>query len=102
MKAGLTPSPGTLRWALERWLEAVVAKRSSRATVARYRYTGETYIQFLHATGRVAWNHDLTDQESQRPRGSGIQFLDIPETDRELLEDYITSLETYDGQFGGH
>jgi type IV pilus assembly protein PilZ len=59
-------------------------------------------LGLIHATGRVAWNHDLADQESHRPRGSGIQFLDLPEADRELLEDYIASLETYDGQFGGH
>ena len=46
----------------------------------------------VHATGRVVWNHDLADPQSRRPRGTGIQFLDIPDADRVLLDDYLGSL----------
>jgi len=54
----------------------------------------------VHATGRVVWNHDLADPQSRRPRGSGIQFLDIPAADRALLDDYLASLAAPDGHPG--
>ncbi len=46
----------------------------------------------VHATGRVVWNHDLADARSRKPSGSGIQFLDIPDADRALLDDYLATL----------
>ncbi len=56
----------------------------------------------VHATGRVVWNHDLTKDTPHGLGGSGIQFLDIPDADRALLEDYLHILAAPHQEHRGH
>jgi uncharacterized protein (TIGR02266 family) len=56
----------------------------------------------VHATGRVVWNHDLGKDPAGGASGSGIEFLDIPVADQELLEHYLDFLARRDGEHTSH
>ena len=46
----------------------------------------------IKAVGRVVWNHDLAKEAPHGSRGAGIRFVDMPDSDRALLRNYVASL----------
>jgi uncharacterized protein (TIGR02266 family) len=46
----------------------------------------------IRATGRVIWNYDMPKGTARIVPGTGIRFLDLPASDRALLESYLTGL----------
>jgi type IV pilus assembly protein PilZ len=48
--------------------------------------------QCIRATGRVIWNYDMRKGTTKIVPGSGIRFLDLPPSDRAMLERFLTGL----------
>jgi uncharacterized protein (TIGR02266 family) len=56
----------------------------------------------VKAVGRVVWNHDLAKEAPHGSRGAGVRFVDMPDSDRALLRDYVASLGVAGGRSSGH